>query len=257
MLASVVPWVVAAFAASATVFLFLKLRAERANSQELESEAAALEENLRTAGKRSESRSAGERRRGDELAELRRKLEKAKKRATQAREEQLAESHRIKDLEDRLRLRDADVRAARSDGQRQPEGLAPKPPAPAPALEKPVPPPVAPPPKAPEVVESEALVAASKRVERAEAERRAAQVKLAELETQVKRLQGKVKTQDKLYASMRLELEAKKDRLSTQQEELERLRALKVAWMDSPAEDDPSLAVEETTVEAAPPVLTE
>ena len=66
----------------------------------------------------------------------------------------------------------------------------------------------------------------------------------------MKRLRGKAITQDKLYASMRLELEAKKDRLVTQQEELERLRALRVALMESLGEVSPPLAAEEAALES-------
>ena len=79
MSGSFLPWIVAALAASAAVFVFLKLRAERASLRELVTETASLEEKLRVAAKRSGTRSAGERRHEGELAELRRKLEKAKK----------------------------------------------------------------------------------------------------------------------------------------------------------------------------------
>ena len=51
-----------------------------------------------------------------------------------------------------------------------------------------------------------------------------------------KRWQAKVRTQDKLYLAIRGELAAKKDRLRAQQEELERLRALRVTWASGEAE---------------------
>ena len=241
----IVPWVVAALAGCAAVFLALKLRELHARAQESAAELASLEDRVRKAEKRATTRSTGDRRREDEVAELRRKLDKAKKRAGQARGEQLTESHRIKELEERLRLRDADVRAARSVGSR--EVLSP-PVRPAPSVS---PGPVAPVEvaeplpkapearKAPEASESDAVRAADERATRATAQAEsarseldAARSKLAELEVQRKRQLNKAKTQDKLYASMRLELEAKKDRLGAQQEELERLRALRVALVE-------------------------
>ena len=50
------------------------------------------------------------------------------------------------------------------------------------------------------------------------------------------RLKKKLSTQELLYVSIRNELAAKKDRLRTQQEEIERLRALRVSLLDTPTE---------------------
>ncbi len=268
MLPSVTPWVVAGLASLCAILLFMRLRAVQANLRESEDEVESFEEKLRGAAKRSEARSAGERRREDELPELRRKLEKARKRATQAREEQRKESYRIKELEDRLRLRGSDApttAAGRTlktelaavssvNSAPTPVAAAPKPPEPkAPEPPEPkAPEPVSPPAPSPEVIESEALAAAVKRAEQAEASRDQIRLKLAELEFQAKRRQAKVRTQEMLYASIRLELEAKKDRLGTQQEELERLRALRVVLMDSPAPTTTPLAEQEAVLESAP-----
>jgi hypothetical protein len=60
----------------------------------------------------------------------------------------------------------------------------------------------------------------------------AAQEKATAAERSLEKLRTKVRTQDQLYLVMRGELEAKKDRLRTQQEELERLQAFKVAVID-------------------------
>ena len=61
-----------------------------------------------------------------------------------------------------------------------------------------------------------------------------------------------MRTQDALYASLRGELEAKKDRLRTQQEELERLRALEVVLAPPPAADTATPpSADETTPPAA------
>jgi chromosome segregation ATPase len=46
------------------------------------------------------------------------------------------------------------------------------------------------------------------------------------------RMRKRVANQEQLYAALRGELEAKKDRLKTQEEQLERLRALKVSVID-------------------------
>lgn len=46
------------------------------------------------------------------------------------------------------------------------------------------------------------------------------------------RLRKRMKNQDQLYASLRAELDVKKDRLRTQEEQLQRLQALKVAVID-------------------------
>ena len=52
-----------------------------------------------------------------------------------------------------------------------------------------------------------------------------------------KKLKRKVETQELLYVSMRSELDAKKDRLRTQQEELERLMALKAILHEGDGSD--------------------
>jgi len=46
------------------------------------------------------------------------------------------------------------------------------------------------------------------------------------------RLRKRADNQEQLYASVRGELEVKKDRLRTQEEQLQRLRALKVAVLE-------------------------
>jgi hypothetical protein len=50
---------------------------------------------------------------------------------------------------------------------------------------------------------------------------------------QVTRLKKRLETQELAYVALRGELEAKKDRLATQAEQIERLRALKVALGDA------------------------
>jgi len=83
---------------------------------------------------------------------------------------------------------------------------------------------------------------------------------------EISRLRGRLRTQESVYAQLRGELEAKKDRLKTQREELERLRAYKVTLIDvAPEPAGPSSEAgvtaesepaEETAVEAEPEVPT-
>ena len=46
------------------------------------------------------------------------------------------------------------------------------------------------------------------------------------------RMRKRMSNQEQLYASLRAELDVKKDRLRTQEEQLQRLQALKVAVID-------------------------
>jgi predicted nucleic acid-binding Zn-ribbon protein len=70
-----------------------------------------------------------------------------------------------------------------------------------------------------------ALGQSRERIEKLEGERKAASQTEA-------RLRKRIDNQEQLYASLRGELEAKKDRLRTQEEQLQRLQALKVAVLD-------------------------
>ena len=57
------------------------------------------------------------------------------------------------------------------------------------------------------------------------------------MQANLQRLREKLDTQQQLYVASRGELEAKKDRLRTQTEEVERLRALSVVVRDEAASD--------------------
>jgi chromosome segregation ATPase len=57
------------------------------------------------------------------------------------------------------------------------------------------------------------------------------QSELSEVRREALQARSRIKTQDKLYLAMRGELEAKKDRLKQQQEELERLLAMRATLL--------------------------
>ena len=105
---------------------------------------------------------------------------------------------------------------------------------------------VPPPPAAlPQVDESavaalEQIPALEQKVASAEERAKQATSQLAKERHNVERLRGKLETQETLYVSIRSELDAKKDRLRTQQEELERMRALKAGLVAARAEVEAS-----------------
>jgi chromosome segregation ATPase len=80
------------------------------------------------------------------------------------------------------------------------------------------------------------ITALNDRVSSAENDARERKAGLAKAADQVVRLKARLETQDQLYASIRSELGAKKDHIRQQREELERLRAYKVALVDSSAD---------------------
>lgn len=212
-------------------FGVLRARASAGAAREIERLRAELEKGRERPAKRGDS----DRRRDEELAELRRRLEKTKRRASQARDEGRQESSRIRDLEEKLRLAQADARSMHAELQRA-EGeverlrAAPRP-APAPVA---APPPV----REPAPMPDEALV---RRVEAAEARALALEEQLLLARVDGERQRRRIAAQDRLYVAIRGELDAKKERLRAQQEELERLRALRVVLAaDAAQSPDPA-----------------
>jgi len=215
-------WILAGVAAAAAVFSLLRLRRATGRARALTGDVDRLEAELRDVRGQLEKSAGAQRRQSDHERDTRRKLEKAKKRASQARAEQKEEMERVRQLESDLRQRQADSETLRQELARASAS-----------------------PASPErIKEREAEIARAKqeisslgaRVEKAEAAAAAATAAKEEatrkLEKEVSRLRRKTETQDKLYASIRSELEIKKDRLRAQTEELERLRAYKVAVVD-------------------------
>ncbi len=225
-------WIVACIAAAGAVAGFAFGAARARALADASREVEALRTELGAARGRVEKRSDADRRRDEELAELRRRLEKTKKRASQARDDERLESSRIHDLEEKLRLAQADARGMRGELQRAEAEVArlreaPRPKAPAP------PPPPAPVPAAPEAPRDESLV---RRAEEAEGRALALEEQLVAARVDAERQRRKVAAQDRLYVALRGELGAKKDRLRAQQEELERLRALRLVLAEDLAE---------------------
>jgi chromosome segregation ATPase len=227
-------WILAGAAvAAAAAFSLLRLRGAAGRARALAREVDRLEAELRDARGQLEKSAGAQRRQSDHERDTRRKLEKAKRRASQARAEQKEEMERVRQLESELRLRQADLEGLRQELARATAS-----------------------PASPErIKEREAEIAKAKqeisslgaRVEKAEAAAAAATAAKEEatrkLEKEVSRLRRKTETQEKLYTSIRSELEIKKDRLRAQTEEIERLRAYKVAVIDPvpSATDDESL----------------
>jgi hypothetical protein len=213
-------------------------------------ELSQLREELEATRGKATKRSDLDKRRDEELAELRRRLEKTKRRASQARDDERQESERIRDLDEKVRLAQADARAMRAELQRVEAELArareaPKPPPrpePAPAVVVAPPAPVASPP-------DEALL---RRAESAEARVLGLEDALVVARVDAERQRRKVAAQDRLYLAMRGELDAKKERLRAQQEELERLRALRLVLADDLVDPEDAARPGETTeVESA------
>jgi DNA repair exonuclease SbcCD ATPase subunit len=226
------PWIIAAaaLAAAHAAGLYAASRAQAVSSGR--EALARLREELEAARERTTKRGDGERKRDEELAELRRRLEKTRKRASQAREDERLETARIAELEEKLRLAQADARSMHAELQRLEAEIgrlreaprpAPRPVAPAPVVAPAVVKETAPP--APD----EALL---RRAGEAEAHVRALEEQLVVARVDVERQRRKASAQDRLYAAIRGELDAKKERLRTQQEELERLRALRLVLAD-------------------------
>jgi chromosome segregation ATPase len=243
-----VAWVLAGLLALASVFAWLRVRSEASRVASLEQQAEQLEKELRASRGQLEKRAEAQRRQGDQDAELRRKLDKAKKRAAQARDDQKAEADRAKGLERELALRQADLRSLREEMERGGAGPAAATPRPVVVPPKPDPAELARQEAAAAKEKGEEIAALEARVEQAEAAATRSATEAEEHRKRMERLKGKIATQEKLYVSIRSELEAKKDRLRTQTEELERLRAFKVAVVDPL----PEVAAPAADAEAAP-----
>jgi len=228
-MAELIPWVIVA-ALVATVFIFYS-RSRSAESQLATVRAAKekTETDLEDARGRLSKSQDKSRQASEDIQQLRKKLERVKKRLGSTTSLPSAPASRIQEIEealelsrqDRDRLRE-EVSGLRAELTRLREVARSK-------VEESV---------DPELASAlEAQSAASARIADLESVSKKAQARAADAERTLDRLRGKVRTQDLLYVSLRSELDAKKDRLRTQQEEIERLRALKVALVDDPPEN--------------------
>jgi chromosome segregation ATPase len=254
-----ISWIFSGVAGLVALFFFVRSRSESERVTSLARDVDHLEGELRASRAQLEKASAERRRSSEKESEARRKLEKVKKRASKSRDDEKEDlPGTIRRLEGQLRLRSEDlertkeelarvVAAASSTGPSTKEMAAEK------ATQEAV----------------DQLTAAERelpelrdRTARAEAAARESAEVAEKSSKESTRYRHKSITQDKLYNSMRLELEAKKDMLRTQTEELERLRAFKVVLgagadaeqVESAAERNELTAIEsaeEASAEAA------
>lgn len=196
----------------------------------LETELAELEGERKDLARRVEHESQARKKQSEELAELRRRSDKAKRRAEKSPEAPLGTAARIRDGElelERAQTALRRVEAEREQHARNASGLQ---------------------------LERDAL---TKRLEDASAPARAvagqARVELERVHAELAgvreqcakqseelglarhnevRLRKRMDNQEQLYASLRAELDVKKDRLRAQEEQIQRLQALKAAVLD-------------------------
>jgi chromosome segregation ATPase len=231
----VLAWIIGGLALAAAFVLFMRLRAANGAANSATLNAEQLERELRAARKQLEKHAGSRRRKSGETQELQRKLDKARKRAARAREGQQSESERIKELERELELRAAELRNVRRELSAKPEGARP--------VVRAVAPTPAPKPEA-AAANAEAQKLLQERAEKAEVRLKELGGSLATARRDVERLRERTRTQDKLYLAIHGELAAKKDRIRHLTEELERLRAFKVAVFDPVPGDEPEPAGE-------------
>jgi chromosome segregation ATPase len=220
MLSNLLPWIVVGAALAAAAVLYSRLRQATTLASSKQIDVDKLLGELKSTREQMERSAAKQRRATDELMELRKKHEKVKKRAARGQggapagtpaQVQTLEA----DLEQARQARDAardealalSGELSRLRGE-QVENETPAAPAP--------------------LLDNAAIQALQAKVEALEGERDRMGAELAKATDAAERLRHKAKTQDTLYVSMRSELDAKKDRLRSQQEELERLRAMQV-----------------------------
>ena len=210
------------------VFFFARARSAQSVLQKEREAAFKLTEQLEEARKLRERDAKGKETHAAEVADLRKRLEKAKRRAARSEPSQgVRESASVvSDLERQLE----EARQARDEARQEAEGLSGelsrirKASAPPPQVETPV-------------LDNAGVAHLQKELEAARSSLAEALAENEAREKSHKKLKRKVETQELLYVSMRSELDAKKDRLRTQQEELERLMALKAILHEGDGSD--------------------
>ena len=216
-------WAFAVFAGVAAVLLFGRSRALGDRARALGGRIEEVRVELQAARGNLEQRKEEHRRRGEELSELRKQLGKAKKERRSARERQRGEPARIEELERALSVQRDDVARARADLEEAHSELAKVHALRERELE------VA---RAPRTEDDERLRDLEARLGRAEAALRTSVEEHTADRHELGRWRKRAENLDKVYMVLRGEHELAKDRLRTQEAELERLRALKVALVD-------------------------
>ena len=216
-------WAFAVFAGVAAVLLFGRSRALGDRARALGGRIEEVRAELQAARGNLEQRKEEHRRRGEELSELRKQLGKAKKERRSARERQRGEPARIEELERALSVQRDDVARARADLEEAHSELAKVHALRERELE------VA---RAPRTEVDERLRDLEARLGRAEAALRTSVEEHTADRHELGRWRKRAENLDKVYMVLCGEHELAKDRLRTQEAELERLRALKVALVD-------------------------
>jgi chromosome segregation ATPase len=219
------PWILLAAAVATAALLFARVRSLSGELAASEAAAQRVADELESSRKQLDKAVAKQQRSSEELAQSRRKLEKARKRAGRAGDDArpVTPSH-AQDLEAAIetarRERDAareERDAARAKANTLTQDLAKG----RAAIDATA--------RARTQLDDAAIEALQQRVETAGTEQNQLRKGLAGANANEKRLREKLDKQQQLYVAIRGELEAKKDRLRTQNEEIERLRALRVA----------------------------
>ena len=225
----VLGWVLAAFAFLAATVSFGRYRSESSRVAELRGELEGLGCELKALEEKREQVRDEHRRRGEELADLRKRLEKTKRSRGVARERERTEPGQIEELERTLELRAQALTRAREELQQSHRELA----------------------RVHATLEHEREAARGPR-EEADARAREATTRLGRSEVglskaredlgaerhELMRWRKRAENLDKVYMVLRGEHELAKDQLRAQQQELERLRALKVALVDPEPETE-------------------
>jgi chromosome segregation ATPase len=219
------PWLLLAAAVATAALLFVRMRSLAGELAASEAEARRLTDESQAGVEQLAKAIAKQQRSGEELAQLRRKLEKARKRASRAGgESHPATPSDAQGLEAAIETARRERNAAREErdaAQAKAALLAQDLVKARAAIEA-----------AAEVktrLDDAATETLEQRVATAGVEKKRRGTELAAAHATEKRLREKLDTQQQLDVAIRGELEAKKDRLRTQNEEIERLRALRVA----------------------------
>lgn len=229
-------WVIVVGAVAVLLGLARLWRSAEARAETLVGEVERLSEERADLVTRLSRDSAKQKKQADELAELRKRAEKTRKRqAKGAPDMPLGTAARIRDLEEQI----VRVESERDRSRTEREALA----AQVAQLEaraqvatraesRPAP--------ATPIAEDEAAPSSKSGgpsgVEAIEAQLAESRARIAQLAAELSdareteaRLRKRVTNQEQLYASLRAELDVKKDRLRTQEEQIQRLQALKAA----------------------------
>lgn len=212
------------------VWLALAWRKAEKRSLDLAAAVAALEGERKDWIRRADHESHARKKQSEELAELRRRADKARRRAEKPPEAPLGTAARIRDIEvelERAQIALRRVEAERDQHARSEATLLAERDRLAKQLEDA---------SAPARAAAEQGRAELERVQgelAAMREQHAKQSELLELARQTElRIRKRMDNQEQLYASLRAELDIKKDRLRAQEEQIQRLQALKAAVID-------------------------